>query len=327
MAFNALLTPLQLEAGAALLQNQGIALNSELVVAIDAYESVTPINTFLQTIANGTANISGNVALGNSVVSSLLTLASNTCPALADSVPTAYSGSLTAEVSPPGLSGVVSSTGNTYLGNGDVGKFAQTLSSAQSYVELTNMLINSVNNAEYYLGNTFVNMNYLTTGSLSAITLATDAFGADLKNLGYLIDFSNLGEMGTPLAVLRQVVKYGGLTSPLIAALKIAGLTNSVVINIASSTASITDVVQKAMYQAMGLIKNDALTQILQILKVTTPNITVMTDLLDPTKLFPNSYTVLTAPTTVGPRGIYKPNGAVNTSLETLLPVYLIRTV
>ena len=43
---------------------------------------------------------------------------------------------------------------------------------------------------------------------------------------------------------------------------------------------------QKAMYNAMTQITGDALTQILQILGVTTTGITTMADLLNPVKIF-----------------------------------------
>jgi hypothetical protein len=49
-----------------------------------------------------------------------------------------------------------------------------------------------------------------------------------------------------------------------------------------------------------------------------------MAELLDPKKLFPNSYKSLTVTTNSGLRGIYTPDGAVNTNLVQYLPSYIL---
>jgi len=49
-----------------------------------------------------------------------------------------------------------------------------------------------------------------------------------------------------------------------------------------------------------------------------------LADLLNPLKLFPNSFQSLTTPTANGPRAIYlNSSGAVNTALATELPPYV----
>jgi hypothetical protein len=104
-----------------------------------------------------------------------------------------------------------------------------------------------------------------------------------------------------------------------------------VVVNLTNLTLSVTDAVQKAMYTAMTKVTGDALTQILSVLNITTPNITTMADLLNPYKLFPNSFQTLTVPTMNGPRAIYtNSTGSVNTKLGdtsvalTALPDYIL---
>ena len=53
-----------------------------------------------------------------------------------------------------------------------------------------------------------------------------------------------------------------------------------------------------------------------------------MADLLNPLKLFPNSYQSLTAPTATGPAPIYVSSvGSVNTALATQLPAYVISSL
>jgi len=106
------------------------------------------------------------------------------------------------------------------------------------------------------------------------------------------------------------------------------GITVDVVLNIANPTVSVTDSVQQLMYQAMTQITGDQLTQVLTVLGVTTTGIETMADLLNPLKLFPNSYLSLTAPTATGPAPIYVSSvGSVNTSLATQLPAYVISSL
>lgn len=317
------LTPLQLDVGPGLLQNQGLAPNSEFVLAVDAYQGTALISPFLQTIANGAV---GNI-LSNATIGNLNTLASSTCPALADSVPSGYA-TLIVTTTTPGLSGLLSSTANTYLGNGDLTKFAQALAIADGYAQQTNLFVTSAVNSQTYLGNTFTNMNDMITGDITTVNLATQAMGQDLVNLGNLINLDNLNNLGSPLALVQQIVSITG-NSPVLAAYFIAeGIPQEIVLNLTNPATSVVDSIQKLMYQAMTKIVNDDLNQILTVLKVTTTGIETMADLLNPLKLFPNSFQSLTVPTANGLRAIYTNNtGSVNTSLATELPPYVVSSV
>lgn len=112
---------------------------------------------------------------------------------------------------------------------------------------------------------------------------------------------------------------------------------------------NITDSANKLLYEGMTKITGDTLRQICTILGVTLPvgnatplpldsdpvigpgsnppraaatskTINTMADLLDPIKIFPNSYFTLTMPTPDGLRGIYATEqGAVNTNLAQYL--------
>jgi hypothetical protein len=82
-----------------------------------------------------------------------------------------------------------------------------------------------------------------------------------------------------------------------------------------------TDAEQKLLYDGMTKITGTTLTQILSILRVTTPGISTMADLLNPLKIFPKSFNTLTTPTSTGIRGIYvDSSGTVNSNLLTTLP-------
>jgi hypothetical protein len=316
------LTPLQLDAGAGLLQNQGIVVNSAFLTALSTYNN-SFVGNLRSTISTGAT---GNI-LANATIATLQTLASNTCPALADSVPSGYP-NIVLSNSSPGLTGFLAITADTYVGNGDIGKFAQALSISDGYASQTNLFVNTAVNSQTYLGNTFTTMNSMITGELTDVNLATQAFGSDLAKLGQLIDLDDLGNLGSPLSLIRRIVNVVGNVPVLNLIFVVEGVPEEVVINIGEPEYSVTDSVQKLIYQAMTKITGDVLNQILALFSVTTPNINTMADLLNPVKLFPNSFQSLTTVTANGLQAIYiDSTGTVNSKLSTELPDYVLRTV
>jgi hypothetical protein len=300
------LTPLQLIAGASLLQNQGISVSPELTVAINAYSSTSLMTAFFDALANDP---------------SLATLAANSVPAFSNSVPAAYANLGTQ------LTTVISAQASADFGSGDISKFIQALNLAQAYAENTNLFINSAVNSQTYLGNTFTSTNDMITGDVTTINLATVTFGSDLTNLGQLIDLNALEDLGSPLVLIQRIVKITGNIPVLSLLLLAEGVNEDIVLNLTDPTLSVADSVQRLMYQAMTKITGPELAQVLKVLKVVTLGIENMADLLNPVKLFPNSYQSLTVVTSNGPRAIYLNSaGAVNTNLEQELPPYVINT-
>jgi len=316
------LTPLQMNAAAGLLQNQGISANTAFIDSITNYNSTLLISPFLDTIETGSANILSNATIGN-----LQTLAANSCAALSDSVPSGYV-TLTVSAVPAGFTGLLITTANTYLGNGDLSKFSQSLSIAQSYISQTNDFVNSAVNSQTYLADTYTSMNSMITGGITNVNLATQAFGTDLRNLGNLINLANLNNFGSPLALVQQIYAVSGVIPVLSVALLNAGVSQEIVFNLTNPTITVIDSEQRKMYQAMTQIVDNDLAQILSVLNVTTVGIESMADLLNPLKLFPNSFQSLTAPTPNGPRAIYVNSaGSVNESLVVELPPYVISSL
>lgn len=318
MATTGSLTALQLDAAAGLLQNQGIGISTDLTSAISSYENTALIAPFLDTIAVGST---GNILSANVVVE-LETLAANTCAALSNSVPPAYS-SLGVQMTDVVLAeAVLDICGN------NVSKLTQAVNQADGYATQTSVFINSAVNSQTYLGNTFTTMNNMITGSVSEINLATSAFGTDLGNLGRLINLSDLSSFGSPLSLVQQLYSISGTITTLTVAFVNAGISEEVALNLTSPTVSVADSAQRLMYQAMTQITGTDLNQILTVLGVTTVGITSMADLLNPLKLFPNSYQSLTAPTANGPVAIYvNSTSAVDTTLISLLPPYVVSSL
>jgi hypothetical protein len=294
----AILSPLQLQAGSALFQNQGIEISSTLTTEIADYKS-------LPLLANLIATINASNALPTSTQTLLQTFAGNSCPALADSIVSGTVSSVSTTLTNPGMSGIITLTADNYFGFGDLSKFAQTFNAAVSYAETTNIFINSAVNASTYLADTFTSMNSLTTGGLTDVNLATKAMGDDLSNAGYWINLADLANLGTPLALIQQISQRAGTISPLIGALADAGINENIILNLSDTDLIVTDDVQRVMYTTLTKITGGALEQLLQILDIWTPNINTLADLLNPAVMLPNSYASLTTSTVDGLRGIY----------------------
>ena len=335
-------TPLQLIAGAGLLNNQGIAVPATLTNAVSSYNSISFVSNLNSAIAAAPGfGISANI------VTTLKTLASNACPALGSSVPGSYAGNnvLIPVSEPGGFGNLVANNAAMYLGDGSVDKFCQIFQIAAGYRQSANDLICSAVNATTYLGPTFTTMNDLITGQLTAANLALKCFGADVAKSGNLLNLGKLDDFGTPTSVLQQISEQAGITSGTLSciATKLAefGLTQSDIILLATPEASERtpteneyNTLQKRAYAAMVAIDGDCLTYALDILDAVIPNIANLGDLLDLKKIFPTSWpsktVISTAPSTVidpntppSPGStsilIFEPDGAVNPAIQAAL--------
>lgn len=323
-----LLTPLQLTAGSALLNNTGLVLGANLQSSLFAYEHTALITAWRAAVQN---------YLGQSwkteyVLTALLSIGNTTVPALGNSIP--YGAPTPRPITGPvttGFSGLIADTGTLYLGDGDVGKFALAFLAAQGYVNSTNVFINSAVNAQTYLGPTFTNMSNLTTNNISSVNSNLTGFGVDLGNQGQLTDMKNLNNYGTPAALLKQISAVAGLQGGTLKIIEVpltsAGLSKSNIQTLISGTRennpSQFDQFQRLAYTGMTKIVGTDLQQVLDILDVTTPNIETMADLLDQQKIFPNSWTTMATPTATGPVPVYQDNGSVNYSLAESVAAYL----
>lgn len=320
-----ILTPLQMIAGAALSSNSGVEIANTWTAAVNSYTGTTLLTPFFAAVANSSAaNISANT------LTSMFTFCASTVPALADNTPTAYSG-LGTNIS-AGFTGIVTTQGNSYLGNGNNTVFAQVFPAAQGYVVATNSYINSSINSQTYLGSTFTSMNSLITGNLSDATLAMRSFGTDLTALGQMIDLDNLGNFGSPAALLRRLATLTNITPGVSNALTQAGINQANINNIVDPNVNVDDNVQRLAYLGMVNVTGTDLEQVLAVFGIKTPNINTMADLLNPVKIFPNSYPSLTVrtysqDTSSVLRAIYDNNqGTVNSKLLIYLPQYILVT-
>lgn len=331
-----IVTPLQLTAAAGLMANAGIKpLPAALNAALVAFNSTTLISNFIAAVNFYKAQSFAT----QSTLESLLSIGNTVCPALGNSIPASPVGSypyLNAEylttpfnatdgstLDPSGFSELIRQTASAYLGDGDNGRFSQGFMAVQGYINTTNTFINSAVNAETYLGPTFSSTDSLITNNISDMNPDLGAFGTDLANQGLLTNFGDLNQYGTPGALLRQLATVGrfqgGMPGFVSNPLQTAGINAAGIQSLLNGGVDITEsqynLLQRQAYQAMQNITGDALTQVLQILDVTTANIANMADLLDQSKIFPNSYTTLQTPTPTGYEPIYGPDLSVNLDL------------
>jgi hypothetical protein len=321
-----IVTPLQLTATAELSQTSNVFFVTEDLTtpAVD-YLSL-PVLTSLGNVLSTMP--AANVPLAYQYY--LAQLTANNCPALQDAVPGSFLPVLGAAFGNNWtplegfVGGMVLDLADHEVGGGDAAIFGQIFSAATGYVTTTNQFINSSLNSQTYMGNTFTSMNSLTTGNLTDINAATKTFSADLAKLGNLINLNNLDNFGSPLALLQQLATIAGIIPSVSNKLIQAGIDANVVATFSNATTEVTDSINKKIYQAMTTVTGTDLKDVLNIFGVTTTGITTMADLLNPAKIFPNSYQTLTVKTATGLRGIYTPSGAVNTNLEQYLPGYVL---
>jgi len=345
------LTPLQLTALASMLNNSGLKeFPATLKTAIDAFNATTVINNFILAV-----NFYKTQSFATSAtLTSLLSIGSTVCPALGNSIPASPVGTYTylnneylvnylgavdgSTIDPSGFSNLIEQTCAAYLGNGDYGKFSQGFLAVQGYLASTNNLINSSVNANQYLGPTFTDMDSLVTAGIASVNTDLESFGVDLAKQGNLWDTDNLDLFGTPAGLIQQISAQAGIRDRAIPSVQSAlisvGLTDNDIKNIITdnrvglnNTTGISqndfDRIQKLAYDGLTFISGDELTQILDILDITTPNITSLEQLLDPTKIFPLSYSTMQTPSPNGPVPIFGNNGSVNSSISPIVDSYL----
>lgn len=345
-------TPLQLTAAAGLLNNQGLLpLPQALRTALNSFNSTTVMANFFAAVSFYKAQSFAN----QTTLNQLLSIGNTVCPALGNSVPTAPVGSypsldsayyvdyLTPSIDgstldPSGLSIFMEQLGNAYLGDGDIGKFAQGFIGVQGYVNATNALINSTVNAQTYLGPTFTSMSDLVTNNVSLVNTDLPKFATDLANQGELTNLKNIELYGTPAGLLQQLSAVGNIQGGTVPALKEKmlqlGMTNQNIVDLVNNnqfglfnqqglSTNEFNTLQKLSYQAMTEVTGQDLLEVMDILDVTTPNITTMADLINPTKVFPNSYQTMQTPTPNGTQPIYNPLGQVDMTLQNVVGIFL----
>ena len=323
-----IVTPLQLTAAAALLDNQGInGLPSALTSALASVDATTLYSNF-------TAAVNDYVAESfytQSTMDLLMSIGASSCPALGNSIPVAYTNLTPVTQSSWGFTGLLQQTGDAYLGNGDIGKFCQGFMAIQGYLNTVNQFINSAVNVQTYLGPTFTDMNALITNNVSKINSNFEAYANDLYEQGQLWNPANMVLYGTPAGLLQQLAAVGrfkgGFFGDLQTALATQGLASADIQQLLRGQEQLTSTqfnrLQMLAYQAMTTVRGDTLQQVMLILNVTLANIDTMADLLNPIKTYPRSYSTMKVPAGTVWEPVFGPGTSVNLALAPIIDAVL----
>lgn len=178
-------------------------------------------------------------------------------------------------------------------------QYQEFIKSFQSYriFQLSqNNNISGFENQKTFLKGNYSNINDLTTSDISGVSLAMQEFGNDLIRTGKAINLSYIHVFGLPSRLLINLQNHNALTEALRLALLISGLTAIELENILLPVYTPSTEQEKRVYQSLLLIKGVDLVEICTIINCATAGLTTLADLIDPKKLFPNSYPSLTVP-------------------------------
>ena len=207
--------------------------------------------------------------------------------------------------------------------NGAYKDFLSGFMSTYSFIEYSNESILAVNNSQEFLDGTYSNMDDLITGDITGVSVATTIFGQDLITSGKAINLQTIATFGLPSTLLSTLQKNNAITSSVSLALIASGITVTELEQILGNISAVTKEQERKIYGAFGIILGQDLKDVLISLNCKTAGLESLADLLNPIKLFPNSYPTLTVPiynSTDGPANskIYYPiyvNEGLNSQL------------
>lgn len=295
------LTPLNLNALSGLLQNTGLTINADAAsymgtsTGLGNYDPGTLVSGTV--LNNLSKSISAAFAKGVGVYNSLITIGSGSIPVLGNTPPNSYTGTYSGQLTSYGFLRLfpLQAYNEFHINNGSYSDFLNTFNTCYSSMTQSNNAIQSYIDSSTYLDGTYSNMDDLITGDITSVSTSTLFWGQDLVASGRAIDLSTISTFGNPENLLRTIKQNQAMTQAVNLALLASGLTTSDVLNIISGQTPSTQQ-QIYIYNAFNLILGQDLKDVLVPLNCQTPNLNSLADLLDPSKLFPNSYQTLTVP-------------------------------
>lgn len=304
-----ILTPMQMNAGAGLLQDSGLGIAPALSTSITTYTSITGISTI-------TSCLDDQTKVTGSTLTNLLSLGNGVFPGLTNIVLPADH----ATVGTGALTSKITAHANALIG-ADNGVFAQHFSLASAFTTSSNEFISSASNADSSL-DISTDINNLLTGAITDTSVALPTFASDLLNSGNLLNYNDLRNLGNPLSFIKlYMTQAGGLpilddylsaeginTAGLVNALNLSdpsAIFNSQVSELGSaglvsypdgetpaneSTKATKKGLGNAVWDALGKVKDDDLANVQNVLSSAITNLTSAQDLLDPKKVFKQTF-------------------------------------
>jgi len=189
---------------------------------------------------------------------------------------------------------------NEFNYNNALGQYKDFLTSwmtSYSFVEYSNQAILASDNSKTFLDGTYSNMDDLISADVVGVNMALPSFGQDFIATGKAIDLATISTFGLPSNLLRTLQRYNAVTKSVTLALLASGIDGTSELNdILGKVNPVTATQEQYIYRAFSIIVGQDLVDVCVPLNCKTPGLNSLVDLLNPQKLFPNSYTSLTVP-------------------------------
>ncbi len=245
----------------------------------------------------GTGTVVGVASAGPLSVelySNLLAMGADSIPLLTNNKPAAYTRTYNSITARYGFLGLFPTQAFNEF-NGTYSDFFNVFTTCISFKNQSNKVIGSFAIAKTYLDGIYSNMNDLITSDIAGVNLSTFFWGQDLIQLGRAIDLATIDTFGNPDNLLRTLSKNRAITRAVNLALLAGGMTVDEVSTILTGTKA-TPTQNKTLYSCFSLVMGTDLADVCVPINCQTVGLTSLADLLDPIKLFPNSYMSLTFP-------------------------------
>ncbi len=337
-------SPLGVNTLAGILQNKGLLINdikagyTGASTAPSNYTkgslvSATVLNTLTDALRQGYARyLDSGISL--TTYENLFSIGTVTIPALGNTRPITFDNTGDPGWGGAGYTGEIASYGyirlfalqaynefnynDTLNITGYYTDFLGSFLTARAFIEYSNKSIMTLTNSLTFLEGTYSNMNDLISADVSGVNQATQIFGQDLINTGRALNLAKMSTFGLPGNLIETCKKNNALTNSLTLALLASGMTQleaeSIILN-----KNVAKRTQQKAYAAMLLIRGVDLENILLPLNCKTQGLESLADLLNPKKLFPNSFSSLTV-------GLYN-TAPSPTNSKTYYPIYTGGTV
>ena len=307
MSYNGKPTPLSVNVLSSFVTNTGLNINP---TAAEFMGSSTALNNYTKgTITTGThlGTISDAIRLAylrfldgqlsSDLYTNILSIGSQSIPALGNSKPSTYTRTYSGEIASYGFLRLIPYQAHKefYINSGKYSDFLSTFGTANAIAQTLNTSITSMNDSKGFLAGTYSNMNDLITSDITGVSVSTMYWGQDLIATGKCIDLSTIDTFGSPVNLLRTIDKNRATSTGLNVALLAAGMT-STDLDLLFNGQEPTIEQQRLLYASFCMVMGDDLRDILIPLNVQTEGLETLADLLNPKKLFPHSYQTLTYP-------------------------------
>ena len=300
-------TPLSLNVLSSLMQSTGLTQGK---YSSDYAGTYTPPGTYGYGSIVGTtcfldlmlSAIYAQVKIGSGITQgtydNLISMGSGSIRALGNTPPTTFTKPITVTDNKFGFVAqlAVQAYNELHPNNGTYADFVNSFMVCNNYTSSNNDVISSMVNSSAFLKGAYSNMDDLTSGDITGVSISTIYWGQDLIKLGRALNLKKIATFGNPIDLLLTLQSNNAFTKAVSIALLASGLTSYEILSLLDGTNNATSEQQKKIYTAFNIVMGTDLENVLIPLNCQTKGLTTLADLLNPIKIFPNSYQTLTVP-------------------------------